>query len=283
MGRKQLFQHVVSCLGVAAGAQGPAPDARLRPWLGPDRAQGREPSGLHLPLHPGPCMGQGQRSYHCPGGAADPRIQAAGREEVSRRAAKPGPGPGCLARGVRARHCPAGSLQLQRWGSGRGCWRSPAPDPALSLAHPFPSRRPTRSVRSRSPLPSLPPPFARGSGPLGLVVLQPAPPRPAPLSSPAPRPAPPLPVASPFPGRPRPAPGFASPRALAVPRQAPPRARAPPRALAIPGQAPPHPLGRPRPEASQSRAGPAPCFRWRRQWLRRASPIEQDPTFLGAR
>lgn len=289
-GRQQLLQRMVSCLGVAAGVQGPAPAARLRPQLGPDWAQGREPPGPHLPLHAGPCMGQRRGSYQCPGGEADPRIQAAGREEVSGRAATPGPGPGCLARGVRVRHCPAESLQLQRWGSDRGCWRFPAPDPALSLAHPFPSRRPTRSVRSRSPLPSLPPPLAPGSGPLGLAVPRAAPPRPAPLSSPAPRPALPRPATSPFPGRPRPIPGLAPPRALAVPGQAPPLPFGRPRPAPAPSPRPRHsrtgpapPLGRPRPAVSQSRAGPAPCFRWRRQWRRRASAIEPDPTFLGAR
>ncbi|CAI9166085.1 unnamed protein product [Rangifer tarandus platyrhynchus] len=93
-----------------------------------------------------------------------------------------------------------------------------------------------------------------------------------PRLAPPPCPTPPL-------GRPCPAPRLRHSRADPAPTPG----LAPPRAFAIPGQAPPHPLGRPRPAASQSGAGPAPCFRWLRQWRRRASAIEPDPTFLGAR
>lgn len=123
---------------------------------------------------------------------------------------------------------------------------------------------------SRTPSPAAAPPVVSAPGPRfrpfphtsrgalapsGLVVLRPAPPRPAPLSSPAARPALPLPATSPFLGRPRPTLGFAPPRALAVPGQAPLFPFGRPRPAPAPRPAPSPFQGRPRPTPS---AGPAP-------------------------
>lgn len=229
--------------------------------------------------------GAGAGSYQCPRGAADPRIQAAGRRKSPGRQPKPGPGqdarPGSRPGTVRLGPPLAPTLGI--WS---GLLEVPVPRPPSASSAPLPPAAAPPVVSAPGPrFRPFPTPRAGALAPAGLVVLRPAPPRPAPLSSPAARPACPSRDFA-IPGQARPTLGFA-----------------PPRALAVPGQAPLFPFGRPArprpaPRPRHSRAGPAPplagparasqsdrprpCFRWRRRWRRRASAIRRDPHILGS-
>lgn len=271
------------------GGTGPGSAARLRPQLGPCLGTGREPPGPHSPpLWPMHGAGQGvmpvppegqpiQESRRRGGGSLPDGSQAWAR-------------PGMPGLGSPAQHCPAGSTLAPTLGIWSGLLEVPSPQtPPQPSLHPFPAR-PTRSVRSRSPLPVPSPTPRAGLWPRRPVVLRPAPPRPAPLSSPAAEPAlplrdfaipgqaPPRPRLRParalpqFQGRPPLLPPSAGPRPAPAPRPRPRHSRA----------APPHPFGRPRPEASRSGQAP-PLFPLAAAVAAARRRDQAGPTFLGAR